>query len=182
MLDDVKVYSLYTLASELFSISNRRRNPYIKSRLITGRHCIRLNMATGFIAVRQQVRIISVGVWAAPKEPLSRANKVKRLASGYRTTNNNIAAIDFGTTSVSLAYTTRGDKEVNTLVLNSENQDTRVPNAILLRKEGASLKMLSFGQEARTNYTRMRPNDRNNHVYFERIKMLMKREEVNILL
>ena len=139
-------------------------------------------MATGFIAVRQQVRIISVvGISAPPKEPLSRANKIKRLTSGYRTTNNNIAAIDFGTTSVSLAYTTRGDKEVNTLVLNNENKDTRVPNAILLRKEGASLKMLSFGQEARTNYTKMRPNDRKNHVYFERIKMLMKSEEVQYL-
>ena len=140
-------------------------------------------MATGFIAVRQQVRVISVvGIRAAPKEPLSRANKIKRLASGYRTTNNSIAAIDFGTTSVSLAYTTRGDKEVNTLVLNNENQDTRVPNAILLRKEGASLKLSSFGQEARTNYTKMRPNDRKNHVYFERIKMLMKREEVHLLI
>ena len=118
-----------------------------------------------------------------PKEPLSRANKMKRFVTGYRTTNDNIAAIDFGTTSVTLAYTTRGDKEINTLVLNNENQDTRVPNAILLRKEGGvSLQMLSFGQEARTNYTRMRPNDRKNHVYFERIKMLMKREEVDVLI
>ena len=140
-------------------------------------------MATGFIAVRQQVRVISVmGIRAVPKEPLVRANKITRLDSGYRTTNNNIAAIDFGTTSVTLAYTTRGDKEVSTLVLNNENIDTRVPNAILLRKDGASLTMSSFGQEARTNYTRMRPNDRKNHVYFERIKMLMKREEVHILI
>ena len=140
-------------------------------------------MATGFIAVRQQVQVISmVGIRAAPKEPLSRANKIKRLVSGYRTTNNNIAAIDFGTTSVSLAYTTRGDKEVNTLVLNSENKDTRVPNAILLRKEGGYLKMLSFGQEARTNYTKMQTNDRKSHVYFERIKILMKREKVHILI
>ena len=140
-------------------------------------------MATGFIAVGQVKIVSEMGLSAPPppKEPLSRAKKIKRLVSGYRTTNNNIAAIDFGTTSVTLAYTTRGDKEVNTLVLNSENQDTRVPNAILLRKEGASLKLSSFGQEARTNYTRMRPNDRKNHVYFERIKMLMKREEVQYL-
>ena len=118
---------------------------------------------------------------APPKEPLSRAKKIKRLSSGCQPTDNNIVAIDFGTTSITLAYTTKGDKEVNTLVLNSENQDTRVPNAILLHKEGALLKMLSFGQEARTKYTKMRPNDRKNHVYFERIKMLMKREEVHIL-
>ena len=140
-------------------------------------------MATGFIAVRQQIRVISViGIRAAPKEPLTRANKIKRSISGYRTSDGNIAAIDFGTTSVTLAYTTRGDKEVNTLVLNNENFDTRVPNAILLRKDGASFTMSSFGQEARTNYTRMRSNDRKNHVYFERIKMLMKREEVHILI
>ena len=110
-----------------------------------GRHCIRQNMATGFIAVRQQVQVISVvGIRAAPKEPLSRANKIKRLVSGYRTTNNNIVAIDFGTTSVTLAYTTRGDKEVNTLSLNNENQGTRVPNTILLHKEGASVKLSFF--------------------------------------
>ena len=101
---------------------------------------------------------------------------------GHQTTSSNVATIDFGTTSVSLAYITRGDKEVSMLVLNNENIDTRVPNAILLRKDGASLTMSSFGQEARINYTRMRPNDRKNHVYFERIKMLMKREEVHILI
>ena len=101
---------------------------------------------------------------------------------GYEMTTYNIAAIDFGTTSVALAYTTTGDKEVSTLVLNNDNKNTRVPNTILLRKESISLKMLSLGQEARTNYTRMRPNDRKNHVYFERIKMLMKREEVHILI
>ena len=100
----------------------------------------------------------------------------------YEITNGNIAAIEFGTTSVALAYTTRGDKEVFTLVLNNVDIDIRVPSAILLRKDGALLTMSSFGQEARTNYTRMRPNDRKNHVYFERIKMLMKREEVHILI
>ena len=109
---------------------------------------------------------------------------------GHQTTSSNIAAVDFGTTYVTLAYSTRGDDEVNTLVLTKVNMfvlykvnmDTRVPNAILLRKDGTSLEVSSFGQEARTNYARMRPNDRKNHVYFERIKMLMKREEVHILI
>ena len=135
-------------------------------------------MATGLITVKQ-VRVVSVmGIRATPKQPLSRADKVTRSISGYRTTNNNIAAIDFGTTAVSLAFTTNGDKDINTLQLDTSSKDTRVPNAILLQKKEEGFSMTSFGNHARESYTRMRAASRDKFVYFERIKMLMKREQV----
>ena len=45
-----------------------------------------------------------------------------------------IAAIDFGTTFCSLAYTLSDDDKVNLIELNPHQQ--RVPTAILLRKQG----------------------------------------------
>ena len=102
------------------------------------------------------------------------------MNDGHVMTSSNIAAIEFGTTSVALAYTTVGDQGI--FKLNNVARGTRISNTILLHKDGASLTMSSFGQEARTKYTRMLPNDKKNYVYFESIKILMKREEVCILI
>ena len=114
------------------------------------------------------------------KQPLCRARKIRRTDAGYRVTDGNIAAIDFGTTSVSLAYTTKGDDAdlVNTLVLNTENYSKRVPNAMLLKKEGRKMTVAAFGNVARKRFTTMRPSQYKEHIYFERIKMLMRRENV----
>ena len=113
------------------------------------------------------------------KQPLCRATKIPRAEAGYRVTGGNIAAIDFGTTSVSLAYTTKGDDDlVNTLVLNTENYSKRVPNTLLLKKEGGKMTVAAFGNVARKRFTTMRPSQYKEHVYFERIKMLMRRENV----
>lgn len=136
-------------------------------------------MATGFVAVRQVRMIGIISVRATPKEPLARATKVTRSISGYRTTNGNIAAIDFGTTSVSVAFTTGGDKDVNTLVLDQSNLDTRIPNTLLLKRtENGSTSIISVGNDATTVYSKLRASDRCNYIYFERIKMLMKRDKV----
>ena len=136
-------------------------------------------MAAGFVAVRQVRMIGIISVQATPKEPLARATKVTRSMSGYRTTNGNIAAIDFGTTSVSVAFTTSGDKDVNTVVLDQSNQDTRIPNTLLLKRtENGSTTIISVGNDATTVYSKLRASDRCNYIYFERIKMLMKRDKV----
>ena len=136
-------------------------------------------MATGFVAVRQVRMIGIISVKATPKEPLARATKVNRSISGYRTTNGNIAAIDFGTTSVSVAFTTDGDKDVNTLVLDESSLDTRIPNTLLLkRSENGTISIISLGNDATTVYSKLRASDRCNYIYFERIKMLMKRDKV----
>lgn len=108
-------------------------------------------------------------------QPLSRADAVSREGSNYRVTSGSIAAIDFGTTSVSLAYTTAGDDKIGTV--NFAKQQ-RVPNAILLKREGSSVKVEAFGETAQTKFTTMKPSDHLNFIYFQRIKMLMKREKV----
>ena len=110
------------------------------------------------------------------KPPLSRAVKIPRTEAGYRVTDGNIAAIDFGTTSVSLAYTTKGDEKVSNLTLDIEDQSIRVPNAVLFKQEG---EVEAFGSIARKKFLSMRSSERNRYIYFERIKMLMRREGVS---
>ncbi|XP_011406946.1 PREDICTED: heat shock 70 kDa protein 12A-like [Amphimedon queenslandica] len=111
------------------------------------------------------------------KPPFSRASKIPRTDAGFRVTDGNIAAIDFGTTSVSIAFITKGDEKVNTLTLDNEDQSTRVPNAVLLKKDDGKMKVEAFGSIARKKFTSMRLNEHHTHVYFERIKMLMRREK-----
>ena len=92
-------------------------------------------------------------------------------------TNGNIAAIDFGTTSVSLAYTTKGDDKVNNLVLEMDksNELTRVPNAILLKKEESNkITVAAFGSNATRRFTLTRKNQYSDYIYFGRIKNLMR--------
>ena len=115
--------------------------------------------------------------------PLSRAIKSpqKPTEAGYRVTDGNIAAIDFGTTSVSLAYTTKGDDEVSTFVLDSETRSMRVANALLLRRdESQKLFVAGFGGDARVKFGSMRASGLADYIYFERIKMLIKREKVKL--
>ena len=114
------------------------------------------------------------------KPPLSRADKIPRTDANYRVTDGNVAAIDFGTTSVSLAYTTKGDENVSTFVLDVEEKATRVSNAVLLKREGRNVSVIDFGGMARTKFSKLRAGQHNDYIYFERIKMLMKREKVCI--
>ena len=109
---------------------------------------------------------------------LRQAKRIPRTEAGYRVTDGNIAAIDFGTTSVSLAYTTTGDKEVSTYKFGREAHSTRVPNAILLKKNGLNVKVDSFGSAAWIKFVSIVPSQYGEYIYFERIKMLLKREKV----
>ena len=111
-------------------------------------------------------------------EPLFRARKEKRSEEQKLSPRQNIAAIDFGTTFVSLAYATRGDDKVNTFKLNSTFE--RVPNAILLKKvDGNKCAVKDFGFKAQDTYCKVRPRQLPNYIYFERIKMLLERDEVS---
>lgn len=130
-----------------------------------------------FSSTRITARQICILGRDSGKEPFLTAEPVPQKQSAYRKTNGNIAAIDFGTTSVSLAYTTYGSSDVNTLPLDTTNMDTRITNGILLEtKPDGSYGVASFGHNARGVYSKVR--NRENYVYFERIKMLMKREKV----
>ena len=129
-----------------------------------------------FAAIRT-VQISVISTRAHHPEPLSRSEKIKRVDSGFRTTQGNIAAIDFGTTFCTLAYTTFGDAEVNTLKLDGIHQ--RVPNAVLVEKGERECRVVDFGYRAQETYSKMRSGDRVNHIYFERMKMILERDEVS---
>lgn len=113
-------------------------------------------------------------------KPLKRAKK-KQLAS-FQTTSGNIAAIDFGTTGLSLAFTTPGsnDGKANVVALNEHKHNLRVYNGVLLKLNNSSCEVTAIGDTARDDFMRLRVADLSKYIYFEQIKMMLKREEVDI--
>ena len=96
-------------------------------------------------------------------------------------TDGNIAAIDFGTTSVSLAYTTKGDDKVNNLVLEMDesNELTCVRNAILLKKEKSNkITVAAFGRKATKRFTLTKKDQYSDYICFVRIKILMRKKVI----
>ena len=114
------------------------------------------------------------------KPPLSKAERVSIACNDINQSNGgNIAAIDFGTTSVSLAYTTKGDEKINTFLLDADEKSARVPNAFLLeRDENRKISVVAFGSNARNRFSAIKHSIAHDFIYFERIKMLMKRSKV----
>ena len=133
---------------------------------------------------------------------IKKAEKIKRdslierygqQAGRFRETTGNVAAIDFGTTFCSVAYTTDAD-EICTLQLN--HYHSRVPTAILLKQNGSNsiqnfdaddpiirspvYEVLSFGYDAQEQHAKLRATERNNHLYFERFKMSLQQDEVSV--
>ena len=104
--------------------------------------------------------------------------EVPRTEAGYRVTDGNIAAIDFGTTSVSLAYTTKGDNRVSVIQLESETRSVRVLNVFLFSTKEGKMGVDAFGTNARKKYGAMRQGNHSNYIYFERIKSLLRRDRV----
>lgn len=107
--------------------------------------------------------------------------------------NSNIAAIDFGTTHCSLAYTTEAG---GTVSLQLNEIFTRVPTAILLKKKdevfinhqsrtgcsaGVYVHVHAFGKNAQSQYQRIRGSDRSNYIYFERMKMHLQHDQVSLV-
>ena len=114
---------------------------------------------------------------ALSKGPLARADKIPK-ATPVLKKSNCIAAIDFGTSSLSVAYTTpttRGYVKVVPLHKTYE----RVPNAILIMKEQEEqqCKVIGIGHEAQSIYSDLE-EDAHKFIYFERIKKLLARDEV----
>ena len=96
-----------------------------------------------------------------------------------------IAAIDFGTTFCSLAYTLPKEDTVNFVELNHHHQ--RVPTAILLRRKQAvaggipKLTIRDFGFAAQYETTNLLEEERPNHIYFELVKMLLYKVPASLL-
>lgn len=110
------------------------------------------------------------------EHPFSTAKKVRRSSNGFRRTCGDVAAVDFGTSSVSLSYSTAGDDNVATVKLDQVRHLYRVPNAILIKRENA--KVIGIGYMAQDHYLRIKVDDKEKYVYFQRIKMMLKRDKV----
>lgn len=99
----------------------------------------------------------------------SRRDRYKKVA--------NIAAIDFGTTSCSVAYCVQGDQRVHLLKLGPD--DVRVPTAILMDVSG---KVVEFGKNARRKYAHV-PSERKQYFhFFSEIKMSLQHDQVILCL
>ena len=114
-----------------------------------------------------------------PSLPLSRAVKVERESDrSLQQRSKCTAAIDFGTSSLSVAYTTPLDGG-ETRILQLYKTYERVPNAILLRIEGEECYVEDIGLEAQIMYSKLRVSNRVGQVYFERIKNILYRDKVS---
>uniref|UniRef100_A0A1X7TPG0 Uncharacterized protein n=1 Tax=Amphimedon queenslandica TaxID=400682 RepID=A0A1X7TPG0_AMPQE len=138
--------------------------------------------SAGYFAIgHRSIQLIPVNLRKPNyKPPLSRARKIPppKEDSYCLTDELNIAAIDFGTTSVSVSYITKGDKKFSMLSLDNK-ESSRVCNALLLKKEdNGKMKVEAFGSVARNNFITMRSAEHHTHIYFERIKMLLRREKL----
>ena len=103
------------------------------------------------------------------------AERISRKKAGFRVPSNNIAAIDFGTTNCSVAFTAAGDlKGPHLLPFNDDFH--RVPTAILFASDGS---VKAFGYDARTEYINLDDDERLQCAYFEQIKMNLQHDEVS---
>ena len=117
---------------------------------------------------------------ALSKGPLVRAEKTKQ-ASHVLQRSDGIAAIDFGTSSLSVAYTTPVTRDIKVLHLYKSCE--RVPNAILITADRANNQYttMEVGHRAQSQYSDLKENAE-NYLYFERIKNLLERDKVSFYL
>ena len=103
------------------------------------------------------------------------AETVSRTSISVVPTTGNIAAIDFGTSNCSLAYSTGGDDGVNLLTLSSQEGQVRVPTILLVNNRGEPV---TFGNRAIREYQTMEPDEQLKYHLFERIKLALGPSEV----
>ena len=116
---------------------------------------------------------------ALSKGPLARAKKIQTSTPRLQESNC-IAAIDFGTSSLSVAYTTPTDGQIRLVPLH--NTYERVPNAILITKDQENLecKVIGMGHRAQSMYSDLKKGAK-NFIYFERIKTLLERDKASVI-
>lgn len=98
-------------------------------------------------------------------------------AGSSRTTECNIAAIDFGTTHCSVAYCMAGSNSVSLLPLDS-NGNFRVPSSILIDSD---FNIKAFGHHARKAYSALPTEKKKTHYYFKELKMQLQHDEVHVI-
>ena len=105
------------------------------------------------------------------------ARRVPRTSARFRQTPLNIAAIDFGTTNCSLAYTIGFESNSGPELLTFNSTLYRVPTAILFDENG---KATDFGHDAHEQYRNLEDKERLRCTYFEQIKMELQNDEVYV--
>lgn len=95
-------------------------------------------------------------------------------AGSSRTTECNIASIDFGTTHCSVAYCMAGSNSVCLLPLDTYG-NFRVPSSILMDSD---FNIIAFGHHARKAYSALPTGDKKTHYYFKELKMQLQHDEV----
>lgn len=114
-------------------------------------------------------------------KPLSRAEKVTRDVSPTKSIGN-VAAIDFGTSSCSLAFSTSNDPEKVVNFPFGLDYECRELTAILFSKpNGGKVKVESFGKSAQAQYSCLSNTEVENYTYFECFKMELRRTKVSWL-
>ena len=110
---------------------------------------------------------------ALSKGPLSRAEKIPK-APPVLQDSKCIAAIDFGTSSLSVAYTTPIDGQIRLVPLHRSYE--RVPNAILILKDkkNQQCKVIEVGYKAQNIYYDIKKSSFSNFIYFEKTKNYWK--------
>ena len=123
------------------------------------------------------------------RKKVNRQVRSENVASDIKVNQpTNVAAIDFGTTHCSLAYSTAASAD-ETSSLKLDDYHARVPTAILLKKGKERLNsdgtvvaiecsVDSFGYAAQNKYQRLKRGDNRKFLYFERMKMRLQHEKV----
>ena len=104
-------------------------------------------------------------------------SRVSRSHAGFRRASGYVAAIDFGTTYCSVAYTLHGQKDIFKLPLDGPH--TRVPNSILIERKGN--KVAAFGYRAQKQFAQLKKKQ-TEYICFERMKMILYRTKVRVML
>ena len=138
-------------------------------------------------------------------ERIQKAERIKRVslierygqqAGRFRETTGNVAAIDFGTTFCSVAYTTVVTRYDGIATLKLNQVKSRVSTAILLKQNGSNsiqnfnaddpvirspvYEVDSFGYDAQKQHAKLRASERHKYLYFEHFKMYLHQDEVSV--
>ena len=108
------------------------------------------------------------------KNGVLKTRKVPRSDADFRRASGYVAAIDFGSTFCSVAYTLQGSKKILELPL--DEPLTRVPNAILIEKKSGTV--TAFGYRAQRVFSQLR-KQQHLYIFFERMKMILYRVQVS---
>ena len=87
----------------------------------------------------------------------------------------NVVAIDFGTTSCTLAYSFKGDQEHEVRYLRIEEDNARITTSIVIDDEG---KVFAFGKDAQKRYLKLSEELKQSHHFFHQIKMNLQHDKV----